>query len=456
MSSIIDAVASGRADGSADARADVPAGTSGHPVIELGARVAGLDPAALTRDHGSPLFVYDLDVVAARVRMLRGALPPGVDLAYAVKSNPCPAVLRHLAGLGVGADIASAGELSAVTRAGFDLRSVVFTGPGKTDAEIAAAVRANVRAVTIESVEEVDVLLDLASVAPRHQGLMLRLATPATGAETTPIIGGAGAAKFGLLPDEADEVLDRLRLAGAIGAPGSAYRVVGVHAFGASNVRDAQPLIEHVAWLTERATDLATRHGLALTMLDAGGGLGIPYADDETPLDVRTLGDGLARVLDGWRARPALAGARLLFEPGRFLVGPAGAYLMRVIRTKQRDGRTLAVTDGGIHHVLRPALVGDPHRIVAVGEAAGRDEPTPSAVVGPLCTGLDMLSEAVELPAPRAGDLLAVRDVGAYGFTESMPLFLSHPVPAEIVVRSGVARVARLRQEAGGGTAAIW
>ncbi len=431
-------------------------GAAPHPAIEVGARVAGLDPAALMRDHGSPLFVYDLDVVTARVRLLRHALPPSVDLAYAVKSNPSPAVLRHLAGLGVGADIASAGELVAVTRTGFDLRSVVFTGPGKTDAEIAAAVRANVRAVTIESVEEVEVLLDLASMAPPHQGLMLRLATGATGAETTPIIGGAGAAKFGLLPDEADEVLDRLRLAGAIGAPGSAYRILGVHAFGASNVRDARLLVDHVAWLAERATDLAARHRLTMRLLDAGGGLGIPYMDHEAPLDVGALGAGLGRVLDDWHHRPALSAARLLLEPGRFLVGPAGAYLMRVIRTKQRDGRTLAVTDGGIHHVLRPALVGDPHRIVAVGEAAGREARTPSAVVGPLCTGIDMLTEAVELPAPRSGDALAVLDVGAYGFTESMPLFLSHPVPAEVVVTGGVARVARLRQEPGGGNAAIW
>ena len=117
----------------------------------------------------------------------------------------------------------------------------------------------------------------------------------------------------------------------------------------------------------------------------------------------------------------------------------------------------MAITDGGIHHLLRPALVGEAQRIVAVGNAATRDAETPASVVGPLCTGLDMLAAEVALPAPRSGDLLAVLDAGAYGFTESMPLFLSHPVPAEVAVSAGIARVARLRQEPmSGSSASIW
>lgn len=430
----------------------------GDPRIATGATVAGLDPAALVRDHGSPLFVYDLDVVTARVAMLRAALPDRVEVAYAVKANPSPAILRLLASQGVGADIASGGELAAVTRAGFDLRRVVMTGPGKTDAELAAAIRAGLRAITIESLEELDVLLDMASLAGRHQGLMLRLAVDRAdvAVEGTPIISAAGAAKFGLLPDEVDEAIDRLRLAGAIGDPGSPYELLGLHAFGASNVRDADRLVEHVAWLAGSAERIAARHGVRSRLLDAGGGLGIPYAESQVPLDLERLGRAIGREVETWGDRDGLGGARLVLEPGRFLVGPAGAYVTRVVRTKERDGRVMAITDGGIHHVLRPALVGDPHRIVAVGEAARRDATVPASVVGPLCTGLDQLSGDVELPDPRAGDLLAVLDVGAYGFTESMPLFLSHPIPAEVTVSRGVARLARLRQEPGGGSAVIW
>ena len=418
-----------------------------HPRIEAGARIAGMDPEELVRAHGSPLFVYDLDVVTARVSALRAALPERAELAFAVKSNPNPALLAHLAGLGVGADIASGGELDAVTRAGFDLRSVVFTGPGKTDAELARAARSGLRAITVESLEELDVLIELAPVAAPRQGILLRLAIEGAGigAEAHPIIGGPGAGKFGLVPDEVDAAVDRLLLAGAIGGPGSPYELLGLHAFGASNVLDATRIVENVRSLAARAEAFATRHGLHLRTVDAGGGLGIPYVDDEAPLDLDLLRDGLARETATWADRTGLSETRLLFEPGRFLAGPAGAYLMRVVRTKERSGRTIAVTDGGIHHLLRPALIGRAQRTLIVGAGAGRPADGVTDIVGPLCTGLDVLATEVPMPAPRTGDLLAVVDAGAYGFTESMPLFLSHPIPAEVAVRGGRVVAARPR-----------
>jgi diaminopimelate decarboxylase len=424
----------------------LPAVPVAHPQIEVGRMIAGHEPDELARVYGTPVFIYDLDVVAARVAALRGALPPGVDLAYAVKANPSPAVLRHMARLGRGADVASGGELEAVIRAGFDVRRIVFTGPGKTDTEIGRAIRLGIRALTIESLEELEVVLQLAPLAGPRQGLLLRLAVDDTG-ERTRIISGTGASKFGLLPDEVEEALDRLHLAGVIDGPGTPYELLGLHAFGASNVLDAAQLASGVRRLADTAEQIVGRHGIRLPLLDAGGGLGIPYRDGEDPLDLHELGDLIARELGTWSDRPGLAGTRLLLEPGRFLVGPAGAYLMRVVRTKPRGDRTITITDGGIHHLSRPALIGQQQRIVAVGAAAGRLNTATADVVGPLCTGLDTLGIGVSLPEPRTGDFLVVRDAGAYGFTESMPLFLSHPIPAELAVEGGVARVARLRVE---------
>ena len=139
---------------------------------------------------------------------------------------------------------------------------------------------------------------------------------------------------------------------------------------------------------------------------------------------------------------PNLAGARLLLEPGRFLVGPFGAYVARVVDTKEGPDGLVVTVDGGIHHLLRPALVGQAHRVRLLGPGGG---PARRCVVGgPLCTGLDVLAR-VDLPEPRVGDLLAIDDVGAYGFSESMPLFLSHPWPAEVVLREGGSRLARRR-----------
>ena len=419
------------------------------PRIEVGATVAGHDPEALLAAHGSPLYVYDLDVIRRRVVRLRTTLPERAEVAFAVKANPSPLVLETLRSAGTGVDVASGGELSSVLRAGFDPGAVCFTGPGKTDRELEAALRAQVRALTIESLDELDAVLGMADLAHHGQGLMLRLAVEAR-AEERPIIGAAGAIKFGLTDEEADEALERLGAVGALG-PGGRFRVLGIHAFGASNVLEAAVLVAGLRELAARAEALASRHGLDIRLIDMGGGLGIPYAPEAADLDVVALGEGIAAELRTWAVRAGLREARVLLEPGRWLVGPAGVYLTRVVRTKVRGGRAIAIMDGGIHHLMRPALVGEQQRVVPVGVAA-RGVPQdadalPVDVVGPLCTGLDMLATDVAAPMPSAGDTYAVLDAGAYGFTESMPLFLSHPMPAELAIEGPVVRTSRPRVE---------
>ena len=175
-----------------------------------------------------------------------------------------------------------------------------------------------------------------------------------------------------------------------------------------------------------------------------------PYEPHEESLDLVRLGAGLAEIAAGWANDPILADARLLLEPGRFLVGAAGAYLARVVDRKTVDGSVVVILDGGVHHVLRPALVGQEHRIRSLSsraDVAGNGRVVPVTVAGPLCSGLDVFSQAAVMSPPDVGDLIAVLDVGAYGFTESMPLFLSHPIPAEVAVRGGQAALIRPRVE---------
>lgn len=413
------------------------------PSIEVSRTVAGLEAAALTALHGSPLFVYDADVLRARAAALRAALPAAVEIAFACKANSSPLVLAALAGAGLGADVASAGELRAVRRAGFAAERVVFTGPGKTDAELAAALEAGVGALTIESLEELDVVIGLADDARTGQGLMLRLATGGD-AEGLPIISAPGNVKFGLSDEEADAAVSRLRAARVL-TPDGPFVLRGFHAFGASNVRVAAVLVAGAVDLAARAERIAGRHGLELKLLDAGGGLGIPYADDEEALDIEALGRGLAAEMATWADRPALRSARLLLEPGRWLVGPVGAYVCSVTRTKERGGRVVAISDGGIHHLLRPRLVGQDHRVVPLGPAVDRPAGARIDLVGPLCTGIDILASDAAGPRLRAGDLLAVLDAGAYGYSESMPFFLTHPIPAEVVVDGGALHISRER-----------
>jgi diaminopimelate decarboxylase len=391
------------------------------------------------------VYVYDLDVVDRQVAALQAVLPPVVELAYAVKANPALSVVAHLGRLGLGADVASGGELDLVARAGIGPERVVMTGPGKRDDELRRAVATGIRAVTVESPGELARLEAIASELGRRQPILLR-AADSEGArlERVRLVGDDGAGKFGM--DRADLVASAAR---AVASPH--LELLGLHAFGASNVLDAGALVDHVAATVQAARRLALGAGVPLRLIDAGGGLGIPYGADQPELDLLRLGDGLAELTADWPSDPLLRDARLLLEPGRFLVGPAGAYLTRVVDRKTVDGSIVVILDGGVHHVLRPALVRQEHRLQAF--PGGSDDHGPRAlgrtfpvtVAGPLCSGLDVFSRATEMTPPDVGDLVAVLDVGAYGFTESMPLFLSHPVPAEVAVRDGRAALIRPR-----------
>lgn len=405
-------------------------------------RLGGLAPEDLATRFGTPLYIYDLDVVTRQVRALQAALPPSAELAYAVKANPSLAVVAWLGSLGLGADVASGGELATALRAGIPPERIVMTGPGKRDAELRTAVAAGpagIRAITVESPGELGRLETIARDAGRRQPVMLRAAvTEAARLERVRLVGDDGAGKFGM---DAADLVDAARRAAA----SEHLDLLGVHAFGASNVLDANALVAHVASTGRLARDIAALAGTTVRIVDGGGGLGIPYEIHEESLDLVTLARGLAAVNATWAADPLLAEARLLLEPGRFLVGPAGAYLARVVDRKTMDGTAVAILDGGVHHVLRPALVGQEHRVRSFGSGAGR--PVPVTIAGPLCSGLDVLAVGAVMPAPAVGDLLAVLDVGAYGFTESMPYFLSHPIPAEVVVRGGAAACVRPRTE---------
>ena len=224
-----------------------------------------------------------------------------------------------------------------------------------------------------------------------------------------------------------------------------------MHAFGASNLLDAGALATHIEATVRHARELAAEAGVPLRLVDAGGGLGIPYETHEDGLDLVTLEGRLRELAASMAADPATRETRVLLEPGRYLVGTSGAYVARVTDRKSVGGHHVVVLDGGIHHVLRPVLVGQEHRVrVLTGKSVGASRSGhrfPVTVAGPLCSGLDVFAQSAVMPLPDVGDLIAVLDVGAYGATESMPFFLSHPLPPEIVIRDGRPFLARPRVE---------
>jgi diaminopimelate decarboxylase len=390
--------------------------------------LAGLDPAALAATYGTPLYVYDLGMVEARGRRLRTALPARFDVAYAAKANPSLAVVAAAIASGTGVDVASSGELEAALRAGASPRTIVVTGPGKSDGLLRRATEIGVRAVVVESPGELERLERAADAAGTGAVARVLFRLPACAGQT-----------FGMSWEDA---VDGARRAHA----SSRLEPLGVHAFGVSAERDPAVLVAHLERTVEAGRRLAGAAGFPLRLVDAGGGLGVPYAEGDGELDLHAFGRLLAGLDEAWQGEPSTRAMRVVLEPGRFLTAPAGAYVTRVVDVKRLHGRHVAVLDGGINHLLAPALVGRHHRLQLAGPAPSNGRAlVPTDLVGPLCTSLDVLDRLDAFPETRPGDLVVALDVGAYGFTQSMPWFLSHEGPAEIGVSGGRAHLLRAR-----------
>lgn len=369
----------------------------------------------LADSQGTPCFAYRGESAAIQYRTLVAALPSRARVAYAVKANPLPDLLRSLGNMGASFDCASIGELQRVAALELEPGRMFFAGPGKREGELALALRLGVR-VQAEGWED---LARLESLAAGPVDVNLRV-HPAGGVEeSNRIIGGAGPSAFGVDEEAVPELLERARGLRKV-------RIRGLHVFAASNQREAAQLLATHAMVFELGRELHLRHGLDLQQLDVGGGLGVPYAHDQAALDVEVLGDGLTRLL----AEHDWFKGELILEPGRFIAAPCGVYLARVVRVKASRGESFAILEGGINHLLRPLLTGEAFPVRKVGGGG----PTASiTLAGPLCTSLDRLGK-VELPPLEPGDLLAFGMAGAYGRTEGMTHFLSHPEPKEIWV----------------------
>ncbi len=396
---------------------------------------------------GTPFYFYDFGLIERRVRDLRRAAGHRFEIAYAVKANPALGILSFLGRMGLSSDVASRGELAAARRAGFPRSKILSTGPAKSDADLEALVRSRVSMIHAEGEWELERLEEIASRVRRKVRVGLRLNPPWGITEKRVIIGGPGSGKFGFDLRSAERVLRKKRDRGAF----PHLDLCGFQVFNASNVLDAILLVENTGRVLSLALSLSKKYSVSLRSVDFGGGFGVPYADGEKPLDLEILRKGLGEIARRAEIEPLLRGTRLVFEPGRFLVAESGTYVVKVLGTKRSRGVDYVLFDGGIHHFLRPALFNTPHRAHLVKAARARAGSSPSkksfVLSGPLCTALDILHPSARLPMPERGDLLAFENAGAYGYTESMPLFLSHEWPAEVGLRDG--RLARLRRPPG-------
>ncbi|MEH0935378.1 type III PLP-dependent enzyme [Micromonospora psammae] len=389
-----------------------------------------MNPHELAERYGTPAYVYDLAAVRAAYADLRAALPDPALLYYSLKANPHPALVDELASLGCRAEVSSTGEVDAALAAGVDPAAVLLTGPGKTTAAVAHALRRGVRRFSVDSPAD----LNRVGAAVARHGTRAQCLLRVNADEP---VSGMGLAMTGTASQfgaDASWVLRRPEdFRGSPQAP-----VTGLHLYMGSNLTDTATLLRQF----EVAVAIAVRVRKVLgdlTEIDLGGGFGTPYARDGARPTFPDLADRLARLLDDrlpdWRD----GAPRISFESGRYLVGDCGTLLCRVVDVKSSKGQLFTVLDTGVNHLGGMAgLRRLPPILPSVRPPVDRDD-TPTEVVrtglvGPLCTPLDTFSRTAELPAPRPGTLLAVPNVGAYGLTASLLAFLGHPAPVEVVV----------------------
>lgn len=383
---------------------------------------------ALARRFGTPLYVYDGDALLARYERFRKAFAARETLlCYAFKANPLAALARLLARAGAGCDVVSGGELARALAAGFAPERVVFSGVGKTDDELRAGLRAGLLAFNVESAEELARLARTAARLKRRAPFAVRVNPDIRAGGHAHIVTGLAETKFGV---EAAEALALYRRA----ARSPWLRAAGLQCHLGSQILSPAPYRRALA----RATALLGAIAAPLGHLDLGGGMGIGY-DGGPGLSPEALARAL---LPGLRGLPQ----RLVLEPGRWLVGPVGALLTRVVARKTTSRRRFVVVDAGMNDLLRPALYGARHRVVAVRPRRGAI--SAADIVGPVCETADFLARGVRLGPAQRGDVLAVLDAGAYGSSMGSQ-YNSRPRPAEVVVRGGRARLARRRETMG-------
>lgn len=394
-----------------------------HNCIQIG----GIPLTRLTqRVGGTPYYAYDRKLITQRVAYLRQCLPSRIRLHYAMKANPMPAVVQHIAGLVDGIDVASLGEIKVALDTVMLPSKISFAGPGKNEHELSCAIAAGI-VINIESeieLERISVLAEQLGITPK---VAVRV-NPDFELKSSGMKMGGGPKQFGIDAERASIVFHRISELG--------LEFEGLHIFSGSQNLKIEAIQEAHEKTLQLAAKLARETTLTIPSLNMGGGFGVPYFPGETPLNLTAVGENLQRLIN--KIEPELAETQLVIELGRYIVAEAGIYVCRVLDRKLSRGQLFLVTDGGLHHHL--AASGNFGQVirknypVMVGNKVGYAETELVSIVGPLCTPLDLLADQMELPKAEIGDLIVVFQSGAYGLTASPMSFLSHPVPCEVLV----------------------
>ncbi|RZA19809.1 MAG: diaminopimelate decarboxylase [Lysobacteraceae bacterium] len=390
----------------------------------------GVDLATLATREGTPLYVYSAAAIRGRLRALQDAMA-GLDagICFAVKANGNGAVLRLIGEAGAGADIVSGGELQRALRAGIPAGRIVFSGVGKSAAEIEQALDAGVARFNLESRAELDLLQAIAATRGDRARASVRINPDVDAMTHAKISTGKAENKFGVSIAEARSWFDA-------STQWPAVQLDGLHMHIGSQLLSLEPVREALQRMAAFWKELQAA-GHAIASIDVGGGLGVRYRDGEQAPDAHAYADAIRSALAGFEGR-------ILLEPGRWLVAEAGILLSRVMLEKQGDARRFLVLDAAMNDLLRPSLYEAWHDIVRVGDDPARER-LAYDVVGPVCETGDTFAVGRTLPRCEAGDLVAILGAGAYGASMAST-YNSRPLAAEVLVDAGRYALVRRRQ----------
>ncbi|SEN28952.1 pyridoxal-dependent decarboxylase, exosortase A system-associated [Nitrosomonas marina] len=397
------------------------------PVQDGCLEVGGIPLTRLAQRVGrTPFYAYDRKKITERIQLLRRSLPEDIHIHYAMKANPMPAVVQHLAGLVDGIDVASAGEMRIALDTTMPAEHISFAGPGKTEHELSSAIAAGI-VLNIESERELMLITRLADQLGIRPNIAIRV-NPDFELKSSGMKMGGGPKQFGI---DAELVPGLLVQIGRLD-----LNFIGFHIFSGSQNLKVEAIQETQEKTFQLGLKLAEYAPSPVRMLNIGGGFGIPYFPGEKALDIKAIGQNLKDLLPS--VRQQLPQAQVVIELGRYIVAEAGIYVCRIIERKQSRGKIFLITDGGLHHHL--AATGNFGQVirknypVLVGNKAHNTPKETVSVVGPLCTPLDLLAEQMEMAQAEENDFVVVLQSGAYGLTASPTAFLGHPEPLEILV----------------------
>lgn len=395
---------------------------------------------AIVQQYGTPLYVYDGEIIERQFQLLTNCLPDNFEIFYSAKANPLLGICQLLKKSGSHIEVASKGELFIALEAGFEPRNIIYTSPGKTVSELEYAIDQHIYSINIESVQEAMIIQEIAASRSTIVNICLRINPDFNISGAVMKMTGV-ATQFGIDQSQLKEAMEIIQSLPNVS-------LIGIHIYTGSQMLEAMNIVCNMEEIIKLAIELSDTYQFNLEFLDLGGGFGIPYFGSEVYLNMALLKDSLAEVWEKYKER--LLHTRVGVESGRFLTAESGVFVSEIIYVKESKGTKYLVCNGGSNQHASSAFLGRYVRnnfpmYVLNKEEGDKEEVN---VVGSLCTPTDVMGQKVMLGKAQHGDYLVIDKSGAYGLTHSPVLFLSHLLPAEVIYYGNESYILRERGKA--------